>query len=56
VVGAQTKTGFIAAAVKQRPDISLDELTDEVRKAFGDKKDLRKDVRRLRSRIEGKAS
>jgi hypothetical protein len=34
----------------------LDDLTDQVRAAFGDKPNLRKDVRRLRARIEGKAS
>ncbi|MFM9594130.1 hypothetical protein ACKI16_23735 [Streptomyces scabiei] len=56
VNGQTTKTGFIAAAIKAKPAITLDELTDQVRATFGDKKDLRKDVRRLRSRIEGKAS
>jgi hypothetical protein len=56
VNGQTTKTGFIAAVVKADPAITLDTLTDLVREAFGDKKDLRKDVRRLRSRIEGKAS
>ena len=56
VNGQTTKTGFIAAAIKADPAITLDALTDQVRDAFGDKKDLRKDVRRLRSRIEGKAS
>lgn len=56
VVGSQTKTDFIRTAITADPAITLDELTDKVRDAFGDKKDLRKDVRRLRSRIEGKAS
>ncbi|WP_413808162.1 hypothetical protein [Streptomyces sp. OE57] len=57
VVGGQmTKTGFIAAEIAADPALTLDELTDRVRKAFGDKPNLRKDVRRLRSRIEGKAS
>ncbi|MFB7496049.1 hypothetical protein ACFC09_15380 [Streptomyces sp. NPDC056161] len=56
VNGQTTKTGFIAAAITADPAITLDELTDQVRATFGDKKDLRKDVRRLRSRIEGKAS
>ncbi|MGV2914592.1 hypothetical protein [Streptomyces alfalfae] len=54
VVGG--KTDFIRAAIAADPAITLDELTAQVRDAFGDKKDLRKDVRRLRSRIEGKAS
>lgn len=54
--GQQTKTGFIREAVTANPDITLDELTDRVRAEFGDKKDLRKDVRRLRSRIESEAS
>lgn len=54
VVGG--KTDFIRAAIAADPRITLDDLTDQVRAAFGDKPNLRKDVRRLRARIEGKAS
>ncbi|MCF3960307.1 hypothetical protein L1885_01210 [Streptomyces fuscigenes] len=56
VLGEPTKSGLIRAAVKADPSISLDDLTDQVRDAFGDKKDLRKDVGRLRRRIEKEAS
>lgn len=56
VDGQTTKTGFIRAAVAANPEITLDDLTDMVREAFGDKKDLRKDVRKMRARVEGKAS
>ncbi|MCC9686911.1 hypothetical protein [Streptomyces sp. MNU103] len=54
--GQQTKTGFIRDALAADPEISLDELTDRVREEFGDKKDLRKDVGRLRRRILEEAS
>lgn len=50
------KTAFIRAVLAETPGIDLDDLTAKVRKRFGDKPDLRKDVRRLRSRIEGRAS
>lgn len=56
VDGQQTKTGLIRDVLKERPDITLDELTELVREAFGDKPNLRKDVGRLRRRIEGQAS
>lgn len=50
--GQQSKTGFIRDALTANPTITLDELTERVRAEFGDKKDLRKDVGRLRRRIE----
>ncbi|MFC8332774.1 hypothetical protein [Streptomyces olivaceus] len=54
VVGG--KTDFIRSAIAADPGITLDDLTDQVRETYGDKPNLRKDVRRLRARIEGKAS
>ncbi|MGF0163101.1 hypothetical protein ACQRET_03530 [Streptomyces koyangensis] len=50
------KTAFIRSVLAETPGIDLDDLTAKVRARFGDKPDLRKDVRRLRSRIEGRAS
>lgn len=54
--GQQSKTGFIRDALAANPAITLDELTDRVRAEFGDKRDLRKDVGRLRRRILEEAS
>lgn len=54
--GQQSKTGFIRDALAANPTITLDELTDRVRAEFGDKRDLRKDVSRLRRRITKEAS
>ncbi|GAB2331754.1 hypothetical protein AB0N20_27505 [Streptomyces griseoincarnatus] len=54
--GQQSKTGFIRDALAANPAITLDELTDRVRAEFGDKRDLRKDVSRLRRRITKEAS
>lgn len=54
--GQQSKTGFIRDALAANPAITLDELTDKVRAEFGDKRDLRKDVSRLRRRITKEAS
>lgn len=46
------KTDFIDHTRTQRPNISLDELTDCVRAVYGDKKDLKKDVRRVCARLD----
>ena len=54
--GQQTKTGFIRDVLASDPAITLDDLTDRVREEFGDKRDLRKDVSRLRRRITKEAS
>ncbi|WP_008411504.1 hypothetical protein [Streptomyces sp. SM8] len=51
-----SKTAFIRSVLAETPDIALDDLTTKVRAQFGDKPDLRKDVRRLQARIEGRAS
>ncbi|WP_433341668.1 hypothetical protein [Streptomyces sp. CA-253872] len=51
-----TKTDFIRSLLEADPDVDLDTLTERVRQVYGEKRDLRKDVSRLRLRIKQRAS